>query len=111
MQDALRTFSMSHLTHLIEGDGGVVELVQVRVAGLVDVRPRRRLDLQENGIGFSETVRSEEREEKIGCCQLDRRYFERQTQKQCEALETLGMGAFGDNFPQGRAHDLLLKCA
>ena len=56
MQDALRTFSLSHLTHLIEGDGGVVELVQVRVAGLVDVRPRRRLDLQENGIGFSETV-------------------------------------------------------
>ena len=43
---------MSHLTDLIEGDGGVVELVQVRVAGLVDVRPRRRLDLQENGIGF-----------------------------------------------------------
>ena len=61
MQDALRTFSMSHLTHLIEGDGGVVELVQVRVAGLVDVRPRRRLDLQENVIGFSETVGREER--------------------------------------------------
>ena len=111
MQDALRTYSMSHLTHLIEGDGGVVELVQVRVAGLVDVRPRRRLDLKENGIGFSATFGREEREEKSGCCQLDRRYFERQTQKQCEALETLGMSAFGDNFPPRSCTRSPLKCA
>ena len=100
MQDALRTFSMSHLTHLIEGDGGVVELVQVRVAGLVDVRPRRRLDLQENGIGFSETV-GESRE--VGVVNLtddisrDSRKNNARYWKRWEWV-----GAIGDNFSQRR---------
>ena len=92
---------MRHLTHLIEGDGGVVELVQVRVAGLVDVRPRRRLDLKENGIGFSATFGREDREENSGCCQLDRRYFEKTDTKTMRGIGDVRNGRLWRQFSPG----------